>query len=74
MLFYVIFICVVEVTDLMMAIPAGRNYIFDQAKKAVLKQTKGLYPAPLKIIEVVKNGIENPSTGYEMEAKVCIHL
>ncbi|XP_056019992.1 trifunctional enzyme subunit alpha, mitochondrial-like [Ostrea edulis] len=58
-----------KVTDLMMAIPAGRNYIFDQAKKAVLKQTKGLYPAPLKIIEVVKNGIENPSTGYEMEAK-----
>jgi hypothetical protein len=57
----------------MMAIPAGRNYIFDQAKKAVLKQTKGLYPAPLKIIEVVKNGIENPSTGYEMEAKVYIH-
>lgn len=37
-----------------------------------MKKTKGLYPAPLKIIDVVKNGIENPSTGYEMEAKVIV--
>ena len=29
-----------------------RNYVFDQAKKMVMKQTNGLYPAPLKIMEV----------------------
>ncbi|XP_061180899.1 trifunctional enzyme subunit alpha, mitochondrial-like [Saccostrea echinata] len=55
--------------DLVLAVPAGRNYFFDKAKQAVNKKTKGLYPAPLKIIDVVKNGIENPATGYEMEAK-----
>lgn len=29
-----------------------RNYVFEQAKKMVMKQTNGLYPAPLKIMEV----------------------
>jgi enoyl-CoA hydratase/long-chain 3-hydroxyacyl-CoA dehydrogenase len=32
--------------------------------------TKGLYPAPLKIIEVVKNGLENGlEKGFEGEAR-----
>ena len=29
-----------------------RNYVFDQARKMVMKQTSGLYPAPFKIMEV----------------------
>ena len=29
-----------------------RNYVLGQAKKMVMKQTNGLYPAPLKIMEV----------------------
>lgn len=29
-----------------------RNYVLGQAKKMVMKQTNGLYPAPLKILEV----------------------
>ena len=29
-----------------------RNYVFNQATKKVLKQTNGLYPAPMKIMEV----------------------
>ena len=34
-------------------------------------QTKGLYPAPLKILDVVKTGIEKgPEAGYEAEAQV----
>ena len=28
-----------------------RNYVFDQARKMVIKQTNGLYPAPFKIME-----------------------
>ena len=32
----------------------GRRLVFRQAKKTVLKQTKGFYPAPLKALEVVK--------------------
>jgi hypothetical protein len=29
-----------------------RNYIFNQAKAKVIATTKGLYPAPLKILDV----------------------
>jgi hypothetical protein len=30
-----------------------RNYVFNQAKAKVMSQTKGLYPAPLKILDVI---------------------
>jgi 3-hydroxyacyl-CoA dehydrogenase/enoyl-CoA hydratase/3-hydroxybutyryl-CoA epimerase len=33
--------------------PLARKFIFSQARKAVLKQTHGHYPAPLKAIEVM---------------------
>ncbi|MCB0355775.1 MAG: enoyl-CoA hydratase/isomerase family protein [Bdellovibrionales bacterium] len=32
---------------------AGRPLVFKQARKMVLKQTKGFYPAPLKAIDVI---------------------
>ncbi|KAH3693590.1 trifunctional enzyme subunit alpha, mitochondrial-like [Dreissena polymorpha] len=39
-------------------------------KDAVMKQTKGKYPAPLRIIEVAKTGAQQgPRAGYEAEAK-----
>ncbi|CAG0883587.1 unnamed protein product [Cyprideis torosa] len=45
-----------------------RNYAFDQAKQKVMKMTNGLYPAPLRIIEVVKTGQEKgEEAGYEAE-------
>lgn len=31
----------------------GRSLVFNQAKKMVLKQSKGFYPAPLKALEVI---------------------
>lgn len=35
-----------------------------------MKQTQGLYPAPLKILEVIKTGVEKgPEAGYEAEAR-----
>lgn len=47
----------------------ARNYIFTQARKKVLKQTRGLYPAPLKILYVTKKGLENGhEAGYDEEA------
>jgi len=47
-----------------------RNYVFDQAKSKVMKMTNGLYPAPLKIIDVIKTGLEKgPAAGYEAEAQ-----
>ncbi len=47
----------------------GRNIVFKQAAKTVLSKTKGNYPAPLKIIEAIKVGVEQSSAkGYQVEA------
>jgi len=42
--------------------PIARNVIFGKARKAVLKQTHGHYPAPLKALEVMQYGM---SAGVE---------
>lgn len=52
----------------------ARDYVFNKAKDQVMKFTNGLYPAPLKILEVIRSGIENPSTGYEKERKAFAEL
>ncbi|TWX73090.1 fatty acid oxidation complex subunit alpha FadJ [Colwellia sp. C1TZA3] len=47
----------------------GRNILFSKATKMVLGQTKGNYPAPLKIIDCIRAGVEQaPSKGYQVEA------
>jgi len=47
-----------------------RNYIFKQARAKVIGTTKGLYPAPLKILDVIKTGLEKgKEAGYEAEAQ-----
>lgn len=47
-----------------------RNFIFDKAKNQVIKQTNGLYPAPLKILDVIKTGVEKGmEAGLQAEAK-----
>ena len=33
-----------------------KDYVFNTAKGKVMKQTNGLYPAPLKILEVLRSG------------------
>ena len=33
-----------------------RNYVFSQARKKVMKATNGVYPAPLRIMEVGRGG------------------
>lgn len=49
--------------------PIGRRLVYSQATKTVLSKTKGNYPAPLKIIECVKVGVEEASAkGYQTEA------
>jgi len=48
----------------------GRSIVYSQAKKTVLAKTKGNYPAPLKIIDCVKTGMEEaPAKGYQAEAE-----
>lgn len=38
-----------------MSYPVVRNQIYKTVHGKVMKQSKGLYPAPLKIVEVSKN-------------------
>lgn len=47
-----------------------RNLILERSKKEVLKFSLGLYPAPLRLIEVVKKGLdEGAEVGYRAEAE-----
>lgn len=50
--------------------PFGRKILFDQARKQLLAKTRGNYPAPEKILELVRTGIEQPlSTALAHEIK-----
>ena len=39
--------------------PLGRKVLFDQARKQLLKKTRGNYPGPERILEVVKVGLKH---------------
>lgn len=52
----------------------ARDFVFNKAKGQVMKMTNGLYPAPLKILEVVRTGIEKPHLGFEQERKAFAEL
>lgn len=61
-------------TDKLMNFALGiefvKNKIFDKATQQVMKMSGGLYPAPLKIIDVIKKGVDaGPVAGYEAERK-----
>uniref|UniRef100_A0A8C6CVW6 enoyl-CoA hydratase n=1 Tax=Moschus moschiferus TaxID=68415 RepID=A0A8C6CVW6_MOSMO len=59
-----------ELTSYALTIPFVRQQIYKKVEEKVRKQTKGLYPAPLKIIDVVKTGIEQGSNaGYLSESQ-----
>ncbi len=50
--------------------PLARNVIFGKARKAVLAQTKGHYPAPLKAIDVMEYGMSaGVERGMQREAE-----
>lgn len=51
--------------------PLLDSVVVRMAKEQVMKQTAGNYPAPLKIIDVIRTGLtEGADKGYEAEAKV----
>lgn len=60
-----------ELTELALADnPLGRKLLFSQAKKQLLAKTHGNYPAPERILEVVKLGLaEGLEAGLEAEAR-----
>lgn len=48
----------------------GRNIVYQQAQKSVQAKTQGNYPAPDKIIDCVRTGIElSAEKGYQVEAE-----
>lgn len=48
----------------------GRKFLFDQARKQLLAKTHGNYPAPEKILDVVRIGLEKGmDAGLDAEAK-----
>ncbi len=50
--------------------PVGRKVIFSQARKRTKSQSKGNYPAPLRIIDSVEYGYkEGREKGYSYESK-----
>lgn len=59
-----------KINKVLQATAVGRNVIFNQAEKSVLAKTKGHYPAPLKIIDCVRTGVNNNrKSGLATEAK-----
>ncbi|XP_021574170.1 trifunctional enzyme subunit alpha, mitochondrial isoform X3 [Carlito syrichta] len=59
-----------KLTAYALTIPFVRQQIYKKVEEKVRKQTKGLYPAPLKIIDVVKTGIEQGTdAGYLSESQ-----
>jgi len=60
---------------LLESVPGGKWVIFDQAKKQVMKQTKGNYPAPLRIIETLRKTYGGDlEKGLKVEAKAFTDL
>ncbi|XP_072490034.1 trifunctional enzyme subunit alpha, mitochondrial isoform X2 [Notamacropus eugenii] len=59
-----------KLTAYAMTFPFVRQLIYKKVEERVQKQTKGLYPAPLQIINVVKTGIEHGGeAGYLSESQ-----
>jgi 3-hydroxyacyl-CoA dehydrogenase/enoyl-CoA hydratase/3-hydroxybutyryl-CoA epimerase len=58
------------VLDLAEQTPAGRAFMYRQARNSVLERTHGHYPAPLRALEAVERGLEQGmAAGLEAEAK-----
>ena len=61
--------------SLLSRFPGGKWLIFDQARKSVMQKTKGHYPAPLRIIEVLKKTYgTNLESGLKVEAEAFMDL
>ncbi|MCH7887076.1 MAG: enoyl-CoA hydratase/isomerase family protein [Candidatus Marinimicrobia bacterium] len=55
--------------------PIGKNIVFNTARKKVLRQSGGNYPAPLKAIEAIKTGIGvSLKDGLQIEARLVGEL
>lgn len=57
-----------KLTEFAFSIEFVKNKVFEKARAQVMKMTGGLYPAPLKILEVIRVGVDKGlEKGYEAE-------
>jgi len=50
--------------------PLGRKILFDKARQALLRKTRGNYPAPERALDVVRTGVEEGiAAGFAAEAQ-----
>lgn len=55
--------------------PIGRKYVFNKARKDVIKKTKGHYPAPLAALELIEKTYTLPlEQGLEIEINTILKL
>jgi 3-hydroxyacyl-CoA dehydrogenase/enoyl-CoA hydratase/3-hydroxybutyryl-CoA epimerase len=51
-------------------LPGLRGFILRKARQGVMSKTHGLYPAPLRLLDVVERGLDKPlDAALELEAK-----
>ena len=53
---------------------SGKHFVLSKALEQVHKKTRGLYPAPIAIIDVLKYSVDHPTKGYEKEAEEFARL
>lgn len=59
-----------KITQQVLSFNFVKDQIFNRAKAQVMKATGGLYPAPLKILKVVRTGLDKgPVAGFDAEAR-----
>lgn len=59
-----------KMTQQVLSLNFVKDQVFKKAKAQVMKMTNGLYPAPLKILEVVRVGLDKgPVAGFDAEAR-----
>ena len=57
-----------KATNAILGLNPVKDYVFKTARGKVMKQTNGLYPAPLKILDSIRAGLDGGATaGYEAE-------
>jgi len=61
--------------DMAETVPAGRQLMYRQARKAVMARTRGQYPAPLRALEAIEGGFEHGlAAGLELESRAFAEL
>lgn len=62
-------------TDFAANLPVGKRLFYEQAREKVLKRTGGHYPAPLRAIDVIHEGMQQPlDEALEVEAQAFVEL